>query len=448
MRYLPHTIAEITSMLSVVGVKDLDGLFGSIPEDCRRKAEPDLPDRLTEWELDVHMNSLAADMAVSPAYKVFLGAGRYDHYRPAALDYLLARSEFVTAYTPYQPEVSQGTLQAIFEYQTLAARLLGMDLANASMYDGASALAEALLMAIRINRSKKTVALSRLIHPLYRRVVQTYFKPTDFNIIEIPYLPNGQTDLSALDTAEDLAAVAVQSPNFFGCIEDLKLISERVHALDSLLITSFSEPLAYGLLENPGRQGADITCGEGQSFGLPRSFGGPGLGMLATKKQFMRNMPGRLIGQTTDKEGKRGFVITLATREQHIRREKATSNICTNQNLCAITAAMYMAALGGTGIRELARLNYDKTEYLKSKFKRAGLNVPFNIPTFNEFVLEFPTGTQSIFQQLLKKKIVAGLPLANYYPELANHTLLCVTETCSRKDLDTLVEEVAACMNE
>lgn len=447
MRYLPHTDEEIAAMLEVVGVENLDDLFESIPGDCRRKTTLDLPDKLTEWELDAHMNSLAADMAVSPEYKVFLGAGRYHHYIPAALSYLLSRSEFMTAYTPYQPEISQGTLQAIFEYQTLVARLLGMDLANASMYEGASALAEALLMALRISQSKKTVAMSRLIHPLYRKVVQTYLGPTDFKVIELPYRPDGQTDLSVLHGDEDLAAVAVQSPNFFGCIEDLQALGEGVHAMDSLLITCFSEPLAYGLFNSPGSLGADIACGEGQSFGISQSFGGPGLGMFAAKKQFMRNMPGRLIGQTTDKEGKRGFVITLATREQHIRREKATSNICTNQNLCAITAAMYMAALGGTGIRELARLNYDKSEYLKSKFKQAGLNMPFNTSTFNEFVLEFPAGTQSIYRQLLKKKIVAGLPLAGYYSELTNHTLLCVTETCNRQDLDTLVEEVAACMN-
>ena len=448
MRYLPHTSEEMTSMLQAVGAEKLTDLFEAIPNDCRRSAELTLPEKLSEWELDALMDTLAADIAISPEYKVFLGAGRYNHYIPAALDYLLTRSEFATAYTPYQPEISQGTLQAIFEYQTLVARLLGMDLANASMYDGASALAEALLMALRIGQSKKTVALSRLIHPLYRKVVQTYFRPTDFKVIELPYRADGQTDLSILDGDEDLAAVAVQSPNFFGCVEDLQALGERVHGQNALLITCFSEPLAYGMFNSPGSLGADIACGEGQSFGISQSFGGPGLGIFAAKKEFMRHMPGRLIGQTTDKEGRRGFVITLATREQHIRREKATSNICTNQNLCAITAAIYMAALGGTGIRELARLNYDKTGYLKNKLRQAGFQLPFRSTTFNEFVVEIPSGVDPLYKRLLERKIIAGFSLASDYPELADHLLLCVTETSSREDLDILVKEVKACANQ
>jgi len=447
MRYLPHTREEIASMLQVVGAEKLTDLFAAIPDDCRRSAELKLPEKLSEWELDTVMGTLAADVAVPPEYKVFLGAGRYHHYIPAVIDYLLKRSEFATAYTPYQPEVSQGTLQAVFEYQTLVARLLGMDLANASMYDGASALAEALLMALRMRPSQKTVAVSRSIHPFYRKVVKTYLGPTAFKVMELPYRPDGRTDLSALNGAADLAAVAVQSPNFFGCLEDLQALGEQLHGQNILLITCFSEPLAYGLFSNPGSLGADIACGEGQSFGIPPSFGGPGLGMFAAKKEFMRHMPGRLVGQTIDREGRRGFVITLATREQHIRRERATSNICTNQNLCAIAAAMYMAALGGTGIRELARLNYDKTEYLKDKFKRAGFHLPFQSTTFNEFVIEIPGGIDRFYQRLLERKIVAGLSLAFEYPELADHLLVCVTETSSREDLDILVKEVTACAN-
>jgi glycine dehydrogenase subunit 1 len=444
MRYLPHTPEDVAAMLQVVGADSLDDLFKSIPDDCRRKDDLQLPDPLTEWDLNRHMSNLAATVAVSPEYKVFMGAGSYDHYIPASINYLLGRSEFSTAYTPYQPEISQGTLQAVYEYQTLVTRLLGMEVANASMYDGASALAEALLMAIRITRRKK-VAVSSVIHPLYRRVVQTYLSPTEYELVEIPYLANGRTDLSQLTNLEDLAAVAVQSPNFLGCIEDLKAIGEKVHSdKKTLLVTCFSEPLAYGLLKNPGSFGADIACGEGQSLGIPRSFGGPGLGMFAARKQYVRSMPGRLIGQTKDKDGKRGFVLTLATREQHIRREKATSNICSNQGLCATTAAMYMAALGGTGIRELARQNHDRAEYLKNELKKAGFTISFDSPTFNEFVVEFPADFKKTHKRLLEKKIVAGLSLTPYYPELANHYLLCATETSSKEDMDTLVKEVTS----
>lgn len=442
MRYLPHTQEDITSMLQKVGQENLDDLFSGIPEDCRRKDDLNLPQPLTEWELNRHMDALAAANACSPEYKVFMGAGSYDHHIPVALSHLLSRGELFTAYTPYQPEISQGTLQVIFEYQTLVSRLLGMDVANASMYDGASALAEALLMAIRITRRKK-VAVSRAIHPLYRRVVATYLGPTGYDIVEVPYGADGGTDLAQIENLDELAAVAVQSPNFFGCIEKLTPIGDTVHAdQKTLFITAFTEPLAYGLLKNPGACGADIACGEGQSFGIPRSYGGPGLGMFAANQKYVRNMPGRLIGQTTDKDGRRGFVLTLATREQHIRREKATSNICSNQGLCATAATMYMAAVGGTGLRELARLNYDKAAYLKNQLKQAGFTISFESPTFNEFAVAFPAGFEDQYSHLLSKKIVAGLSLAPYYPELAGHYLLCATETASKEDMDTLVMEV------
>ena len=441
MRYLPHTGEDIESMLQVVGRDSLDGLFSMVPEDCRHTGNLNLPEPLTEWELNDLMGALSGTMAVSPEYRVFIGAGSYEHYIPESVSYLLGRSEFVTSYTPYQPEMSQGTLQAIYEYQTLTARLLGMEVSNASHYDGASALAEALLMAIRIT-GRKRVAMSSLVHPHYRRVVQTYFEPTGYEIVELPRLQNGKTDLSPIDGVEDLAAVSVQSPNFFGCIEDLQVIGEKSHKKKALFITSFTEPLAYGLIKNPGSQGADIVCGEGQSLGIPRSFGGPALGIFTSKMKYVRNMPGRLVGETVDMEGKRGFVLTLATREQHIRREKATSNICTNHSLCALTAAAYMASVGGTGMRELAILNHDKSEYLKRELKEAGFKIVFDGPTFNEFVVEFPAGFEMTYERLLEKKIVAGLPLASYYPELVNHYLLCVTETMSREDMDALVREI------
>ena len=441
MRYLPHTAEEIAAMLKAVEIDSLEGLFAHIPEDCRRREALNIPEHLTEWELNDHMDELAGSMAVSPEYKVFMGAGSYEHYVPAVVSFLLGRSEFVTAYTPYQPELSQGTLQAIYEYQTLTSRLLGMEVANASQWDGASSLAEAMLMAIRISR-KKAVAVSRAVHPLYRRVLETYFEPTDFEIRELPYLSDGTTDLSPLKDMDDLGGLAVQSPNFLGCMENLEDIAQTLQNQKALLVVGFSEPLAYGLYKNPGQCGADIACGEGQSLGIPRSFGGPGLGMFATKMKYVRNMPGRLVGQTVDLDGNRGHVLTLSTREQHIRREKATSNICTNQSLCALAAVMYMATLGGSGFKELAQLNYDRSEYLKNALARAGFKLPFSRATFNEFVVEFPAGFKKTYQRLLQKKIIAGLPLVGFYPELKNHYLLCVTETITKADMDALVQEI------
>ena len=441
MRYLPHTDEEIRSMLDVVGAKSLGDLFSVVPPSCRRNRDMDLPQPLSEWELNRLMGELSGLVAAAPDYKIYAGAGSYEHYIPQVVPYLLGRSEFVTSYTPYQPEMSQGTLQAIYEYQTLSARLLGMEVSNASMYDGASALAEALLMAIRITR-KRRVAVSALVHPLFRRVVQTYFAPTGYEVIELPYLTDGRTDLSSLHTLNDLAALAVQSPNFFGVIEDLQVSSAGAHDQGALSVATFTEPLAYGILKSPGSLGADIACGEGQSLGIPQSFGGPGLGIFTARKDHVRNMPGRLVGKALDAEGRQGFVLTLATREQHIRREKATSNICTNNSLCALAATMYLACLGASGIRELSRLNHDKAEYLKSRLVDAGCKVSFTSPTYNEFVMEMPPGYEKTYARLLEKKIVAGLSLETYYPQLKNHYLFCVTETKSREDMDLLVKEL------
>ncbi len=441
MPYLPHSEEDIRSMLEAVGVKALDALFDTVPGHHRVREDLDLPRPMSEWELNDHMDALSRMAATGPEYKVFLGAGSYDHFIPATVSQLLSRSEFVTAYTPYQPEMSQGTLQAIYEYQTLAARLLGMEIATASHYDGATALAESLLMALRLTKRSR-VAVSSLIHPLYREVVRTYLEPTGHELVELPYLPTGVTDLSALEALDDLGAVAVQSPNFFGSVEDISAFSALAHEKKALFVSAFTEALSFGLLKSPGSQGADIVAGEGQSLGIPRSFGGPALGMLAAKREIMRSLPGRLVGRTTDLDGKRGFVLTLATREQHIRREKATSNICTNNSLCALAGVMYMASLGRTGVRELSRLNYDKAEHVKSEFKKAGVVLPFEAPTFNEFVVKFFGDSKALYQRLLEKKIIPGLSLAPYYPELADHFLICVTETKSREDLDALVREV------
>jgi glycine dehydrogenase subunit 1 len=442
MRFLPHTREEIESMLQVVGVDCLDDLFSPVPKECRCAGALNLPAPMTEWALNDHIKKIADMMNVTPDFKVLIGAGSYDHYIPAIIPALTSRSEFLTAYTPYQPEMAQGTLQGIFEYQTLTARLLGMDVANASIYDGASALAEALLMGIRISKTRKKVAISQAIHPHYRQVAKTYFRPTEFELVELPVLENGRTDISGLERFGELAAVAIQSPNFFGVVEDLPAAAVAIHDAKSIFITCFTEPLAYGLLKNPGSCGADIVCGEAQSFGIPRSFGGPGLGMFACLEQYVRNMPGRLIGQTTDLDGRRGYVLTLSTREQHIRREKATSNICSNQGLCAMTAGMYMAALGGTGIRELARLNFDKAEYFKAELVKVGAKLCFSAPTFNEFVVEFVDNFKPAAKRLLKKKIVAGLELGGYYPKLKGKYLFCVTETISREIIDVVVREV------
>ncbi|MBM9613447.1 aminomethyl-transferring glycine dehydrogenase subunit GcvPA [Desulfobulbus rhabdoformis] len=444
MRYLPHTPEDISDMLTVIGADSLDGLFASVPEACRMTSSWDLPQPQSEWQLNDHMRGLAADMAIGEDGKVLIGAGSYRHYIPETIRTLASRSEFLTAYTPYQPEMAQGTLQGIFEYQTLTARLLGVDVVNASMYDGASALAEALLMGLRIAKKKKKVAISKAIHPHYRGVVAAYLRPTSYEIIELELTADGRTDLSSLSKESDIAAVALQSPNFFGVIEELEQAATTIHDAGSLFVACFSEPLAYGLLKNPGDCGADIVCGEGQSFGIAPSFGGPGLGMFGCKTAYTRNLPGRLVGETKDLDGKRGYVLTLATREQHIRREKATSNICSNQGVCAMTAAMYMASLGGTGLRQLSRLNFDKSEYLKAQLLAAGASLVFAAPTFNEFVVRFPGDFSAKREKLLKQGIVAGLDLGDLYPELAGAYLFCVTETIDKATMDTIATEVAA----
>ncbi|MCP3891603.1 MAG: aminomethyl-transferring glycine dehydrogenase subunit GcvPA [Desulfobulbaceae bacterium] len=442
MRYLPHTDEDIRTMFDAIGVKDFEDLFRTVPKSCRYDKEMALPEPKTEWDLDKYMSEIQSMMGVTPEHNVLIGAGRYQHHIPSSIPYVLGRSEFLTAYTPYQPEMAQGTLQGLFEYQTLTARLLGVDAANASMYDGASALAEALLMGLRVARKKKRVAMSAAIHPHFREVVYTYFHPTEFEIIELPFLEDGRTDFSALAGEEGLAAVAVQSPNFFGVVEDMEAAAEAIHGAGALYVAAFSEPMAFGMLKSPGSAGADIVCGEGQSFGMPTSFGGPGLGMFGCKKKYIRNLPGRLVGETTDLDGNRGYVLTLATREQHIRREKATSNICSNQGICTITAAMYMASLGGSGLRKLAKLNFDKSEYLKNGLQDAGGTLCFSSPTYNEFVVEFKDDFRPVQKRLLEQKIVAGLSLAKYYPGFDNRYLFCATETASKDVLDTVISEV------
>lgn len=458
-RYLPHTPEDEARMLEAVGASKVEDLFASIPADCRHQSDLALAPALTEWELLARAEELAG--SVPGPDSVWFGAGSYRHHIPAVVTELASRSEFYTAYTPYQPEISQGTLQGIFEFQTLIARLLGMEVANASMYDGATALAEGALMACRLTK-RQTIAVSSGVHPHYRQVLMTYCNAADINVVELGVTAEGFTDLDhaadarskaagsleSLADMNDLAAVLVQSPNAFGVIEPLSRYADWVHGKKGLLIAGFTEAMAYGLLASPGSQGADIVCGEGQSLGLSQNFGGPCLGLMATRKSFMRNLPGRLVGETKDSEGRRAFVLTLSTREQHIRREKAVSNICSNAGLCAMTCAIYLASMGGTGLKHIAELNRDKAAYLKAGLIKAGFKPVFSGPTFNEFVLAPPSGFAATWQRLLEeKKTVFGLSLrdAGYAGNAAvkDGWLFCATETRSRAEIDAMLKEVA-----
>jgi len=443
MRYLPHTKEDIESMLKVTGESCLEDLFNSIPDDLKITDSLDIPESLSEWELNDHMEELASLNIACKNYKCFMGAGSYDHYIPAIIPYLISRSEFMTAYTPYQPEVSQGTLQGIYEFQTMVTELLGMDIATASHYDCGTALAEACLIALRQNKKANKIAVSSLTHPSHRQIIHTYITPSGYEILEIPYTKEGLTDVKALESMEGIAGIAVQSPNFFGNIEDLSAFKTIAQDRNILFITSFTESLAYGLLKNPGSFGADLVAGEGQSLGIAKSFGGPGLGLLAGTKKQMRNLPGRLIGKTKDANGDNGFVLTLATREQHIRREKASSNICSNNGLNAMTAAVYLATVGKIGIREIARQNHDKAVYLKKSLEKAGFKSVFNTPFFNEFLMKAPAGFEQKRAALIKDKCTfAGVCIEPYYPDLKQHYLFCATEKLSKKDIDQLAKEV------
>jgi len=398
-----------------------------------------LPSGLSEMSLRKEITSMSQENAHVDEYISFLGAGAYEHFRPAVIDHLLLRSEFYTAYTPYQPEISQGTLQAIFEFQTAICELTGMDVANASLYDGASAMAEAVIMAT-IQTRKNKVLISTTVHPEYREVVKTYAWGRGALVEEIPY-NEGLTDLELLETdfPQDAAAVIVQNPNFFGGIEKLKELTELAHKNKALMIVCV-DPIALGLLEAPGNLEADIVVGEGQSLGLPLSFGGPYLGFIATKEKFMRRLPGRIVGMTQDRQGKKGFVLTLQAREQHIRREKASSNICSNQALCALAATVYLSTLGKKGIKEVALQCLHKAHYTKGILSEIkGMKVAFpNSKTYKEFVVKTKEPVSSINERLLKAGILGGLNLARFYPELENHMLLCVTEARSKAEIDLL----------
>lgn len=440
MRYIPNTEAQCEEMLRIIGVKDIEELFSVIPQAIRFKGNLALPEKLSEAELLELATELSGLNANAESHISFLGGGAYNHFTPSVVGHLATRAEFYTSYTPYQPEISQGTLQAIFEYQTLICQLTAMDVSNASMYDGASAVAEAALMAQRIN-GKKEIAISRAVHPDYRLAVRTYIESIGMKIVEVGVDSSGATDMASARAAlsSDSSAIIVQSPNFFGTVEHLGAFAGLARERNCLFIASFSEAISLGLLKPPGELGADIVAGEGQSFGNSLSFGGPYLGIFATRDKYLRAMPGRLVGQTVDSEKRRGYVLTLATREQHIRRGKATSNICTNHSLCALTAAIYLSALGRQGLRRLAELNLQKASYAKRRI--AGIrdfSIKFSGPTFNEFVVKLPAPASEVKGALLEQRILAGIDLSTYYPELNNCLLVCVTEKNSRAQIDKL----------
>lgn len=441
MRYIPHTPQDIQRMLDTIGVKDISELFSAIPSETKLDRELNLPQALSEQELDIHMRKLAAKNADPADWISFLGGGVYRHFSPAVISAIVARSEFLTAYTPYQPEVSQGTLQAIFEFQTLMCQLTGMEVANASMYDGAEAFAESALMLLRIAKKKKRILCASSVHPEYRQTLKTYTSRLDVTVEQIPYdASSGKVEMSALEEKlnEDVAGVLVQSPNFFGVVEELKDIHAICSGKGAMLTVAVAEPLSLGILRPPGEYGATITCGEAQSFGVPPSFGGPGVGFLAGKMADVRNMPGRLCGQTVDADGNRGFVLTLAAREQHIRREKATSNICTNQALVALMVTIYLSLLGKRGITELAELNLSRAQYAKKLMKNR-CEIKFSGETFNEFVVKMNDAKKRL-SELKSKGIIGGILLERWYPELKDCVLVSVTEMNSKEQIDQYAE--------
>jgi len=441
MRYIPHTTGDVTQMLERIGVATLEDLFVEVPESVRLKRPLDIQEPASETELLRELKALALGNATPETHKSFLGGGAYHHFIPTVIDLLVSRSEFYTAYTPYQPEISQGTLQAVFEFQTLICQLTGMDAANASMYDGASACAEAVLMAMRLTRRKK-VLLSKALNPRYRGVVATYCRYLNMELVDVAVAADGRTDLEDLAAKlDDSTAVVVAGyPNYFGVIEDVAVLAEKSHEHGAKLVTAVAEPIALGLLKSPGELGADIVVGDGQSFGLPLAFGGPYVGFFAVLQKDVRGMPGRLVGETTDLEGQRGFVLTLATREQHIRREKATSNICSNQGLCALMATIFMSLLGKQGLREMAEQNLAKAAYARKQLSGIkGFSLVFDGPAFNEFVVRSEAPVAEVLSRLEVAGILGGIPLGEDYPEMADCFLVCVTEQNQREEIDALV---------
>jgi glycine dehydrogenase subunit 1 len=440
MRYLPKSPTDRKAMLKAIGVKSIDDLFAQIPDEYRLNRNLTIHRQMAESEIVDWFRERSRENG--DGHATFLGAGAYYHYRPVIIDSLISRGEFLTAYTPYQAEISQGTLQSIFEFQTMICELTGMEVANASMYDGSTAAAEAVMMAVRLT-GRRSVAVARTVHPEYREVLATYAFHQSMPTTTIPYSEKGRLDLKALEQAitADTACVLVQSPNFFGTVEDVETVAEMAHRKGAMLVVGIAEAVSLGIVEPP--RSADIIAMEAQSFGVPLGFGGPYCGVIATREQYVRQMPGRLVGQTTDRSGKRGFVLTLATREQHIRREKATSNICTNQALIALMANIFMTVYGKIGLQQLAKHNLAKTAYAAQQFSKHAKVLFTAAPRFNEFVVQTSEDPYAINSRLLGHKIVGGLPLKKFYPELGNASLWCCTELTSRTLIDTAAGLIA-----
>ncbi|HSF32747.1 MAG TPA: aminomethyl-transferring glycine dehydrogenase subunit GcvPA [Candidatus Tectomicrobia bacterium] len=440
MRYIPNTDADRHAMLQTLGLSAIDELFSGIPQELRYARPLDIPKALSEQDVLRHMRTLANRNANVEDFAAFLGAGAYHHFIPSIVPVLTARGEFMTAYTPYQPEMAQGTLQAVYEYQTLICQLTDMEVANASLYDGSTGVAEAVLMARRVTQ-RDEVLVSEAVHPEYRAVLRTYLQNLGMQVREISVDAAGQTPLPQVrqGLSAQTACLVVQSPNFFGVIEDLTSFAETLHAQKALLVQAIAEPVSLGLLKPPGAWGADIVVGEGQAFGNTLSYGGPYLGFFATRDHYVRQMPGRLAGETVDTEGRRGYVLTLSTREQHIRREKATSNICTNEGLCALAATIHLCTLGKIGLRQLAELNVRRATHARQQLAAIpGCRVLFSGPTFNEFVLETPKLAGDLIRQLSPQRLIPGIDLGRFYPARSHQLLICVTEMNSRQDIDRL----------
>jgi glycine dehydrogenase subunit 1 len=446
MRYIPNTDTDRQAMLGAMGLTSIEELFSGIPENLRLTRPLDIPRALSEQDMLRHMRALANHNANVEDYAAFLGAGAYHHFIPSIVPVLTSRGEFMTAYTPYQPEMAQGTLQALYEYQTLICQLTDLEVANASLYDGSTGVAEAVLMARRLTQ-RDGVLISEAVHPEYRGVLQTYLQNLGMQVHTVGVEDTGQTSLPRVrgELSPRIACVVVQSPNFFGVIEDLTGFADAIHHEKALLVQAVAEPVSLGLLKPPGAWGADIAVGEGQAFGNALSYGGPYLGFFATRDQFVRQMPGRLAGETIDTEGRRGFVLTLSTREQHIRREKATSNICTNEGLCALAATIHLCTLGKEGLRRLAELNLRRAAYARQQLASIpGCRAPFTGPTFNEFVLETPKPASALIRQLSQQRLIPGIDLGRFYPARAHQLLICVTEMNAREDIDRLCTALAA----
>ena len=440
MRYLPKSPADRKAILEAIGARSIDDLFAPIPTQYRLNRDLKVPRQMAESEIVDWFRQRSKENGLE--YTSFLGAGAYMHYRPVIIDALISRGEFLTAYTPYQAEISQGTLQAIFEFQTMICELTGMEVANASMYDGSTAAAEAAMMAVRVT-GRNSVVIAKSVHPEYREVLATYAQNQGLPVATTGYTDTGRLNLKELEQTitADTACVLIQSPNFFGTVEDVAAIAELAHKNGALLVVSIAEAVSLGIVEPPHE--ADIVAMEAQSFGVPLGFGGPYCGVIATREKFVRQMPGRLAGQTTDRNGKRGFVLTLATREQHIRREKATSNICTNQALVALMVNIFMNVYGKVGLRELAKQNLAKTAYAAEQFGKHAEVLFARAPRFNEFVVRTSEDPYVINSRLLGHKLVGGLPLKKFYPDMGSAALWCCTEMTTRSAIDTAVGMLA-----